>query len=272
MIYDCTGIDGMPELLHSLGVRVCRTLFVERPFRKVGSQGVYGEEPDLGRLRRWLKGDVTIRGDASGIGPACHLVSMEFLTPEQAGQVLDVYAEVAPDIRVVLYDPGIRFDPKTPKAAERLTAAYEERQVAGVPRPTTIYAPEIYVIGQPAGSTGSRILTECNEHWTTEELPEFVRFNWYGCASLSYYRNKLAPCVHERYHHGHGLNPFMPMSLTMWQFYIREVLKYTDHLTWWSGPVFIDGRWVHPTLDDTYRDYAEVIASEVMRKTEAVGQ
>lgn len=267
MIFDATGIEGLTQRLWELGVCAAATKFVERPVREQEERAVYGDVPDLNRLRRWLRGDATARFDACGVGPDCHLVSAEFLNGDGLAMVLDRYREERPDIRVLVYDPHLRVAPEVPFADQIVATKCGASPFRGVGIPNVVHAPEFYVMGFPAGPVGQRDPSRVNEDWTLADLPGFIGFNRnamvarFGEAAVK----AKAPCIHERYHPGRRLHGGISMSLDVWRVYVGLMLDQWEHLTWWSSHAWDGTKYIPQTLEDV-EGYVQVLAGECLRR------
>jgi len=269
MVFDATGVPGVTQRLWEQGVRACTVTFVERPFRANENRGVYGEAPDLNRLRRWLRGDATVREDASGMGPACHLVSGEYLDRDGLTAVLKVYREEAPDVQVLVYDPHVRVSPLVPGAEAIQAAAIDARRPWEM---KATWAPEVYLLGQPAGSAGGRDPYRVNEEWSLADLPRFVEFARLGVERAGLRGTpgpNVVPAIHERYHPGWGLRAEVFLSPNAWRVYTAAVLRAFGCVVWWSAPVYgftQDGKLAYvPQTLEQLEPYVDTLASEALR-------
>lgn len=143
-----------------------------------------------------------------------------------------------------------------------LAASMADTDWEYVNRLTHAFVLDVYLMGVPVANYSPRV----NLDRTLAQIPEYLDRNKRVGAVLSGHTAvPCIPCIHERYHVGHKLAPWVWQTSQVWRTYVQAVRQRWTGAAWWSGSIQEPGLSRYFTPRDSDLIPFASIAAEVFR-------
>lgn len=195
------------------------------------------------------------------------MIDME-LDMANPGRIEDVLAQLdthMPKAKRIGYRSDLRCS--TPQQqAEAIMRAQGANDVSweGVNVFLHAWGCDVYLMGIPKSDPATGAVM-CDHNATKAQVRPYYALNAEPMQVLASVTGKPAiPCIHERYHEGHGLPPWYWLRIDVWQHCIASaVVQWPDSdLAWWSGSIQEPGETrYYDVQPKDLQPFADVIAS-----------